>query len=148
MSKGGRGPKKGYDQVKIVAEDLEKFTTRVMVRLTTSIWAELQEATPVDTGWARANWHPSVRSPVTEAVADLSDGTEPTPELVQAAAAQSQAGLDEVAAYRFPHDGRVYIVNNAHYIQRLNEGHSPQAPPEFVQKAIQAGIAQAMGKKP
>ncbi|RTL04578.1 hypothetical protein EKK58_10260 [Candidatus Dependentiae bacterium] len=85
-------------------------------------------ATPVLTGRARSNWIPSLDKPVTKELKKESydkTGGEAI------AAAQSVA-----AGIKFGSD--VYISNNLPYINRLNQGHSQQAPAGFVEKAVQA----------
>ena len=79
--------------------------------LTLEITANLIEATPVDTGHARANWVPSVGAP------HVGDDE---------GAAQS-VGMAEVAAYKLG-DGPLNIANNVPYIDYLLLGSSSQAP--------------------
>lgn len=86
--------------------------------------------TPVDTGWARANWIPSVGSPTTAPVG--------SPDAVSSAAATQQAAIAEVAAYRGDQD--LWVTNNVDYISRLNDGSSKKAPAGFVDSAIKRAV--------
>lgn len=76
------------------------------------------EGTPIDTGFARASWQPSLNK------ADLSSGTgEPLSEL-GLVTAQMKAG------------DRFFMLNNAAYILRLEYGSSQQAPHGMVRIAL------------
>lgn len=123
-------------QVRVVVSALEQFTESFIKKITLDIVANLSRApseggTPVDTGWARANWLASVAQPITEPSG--------TPESVATAEGDQQAGLGKVLAYRLT-AGPVFISNNVPYITRLNDGHSAQASPGFVQRAIQEAV--------
>ena len=86
--------------------------------------ANLREATPVDTGHARANWVPSVGAPVlTE-----EPGTNTS---------EHDAGLAGVLRFKIG-DGDLYETNNVPYINMLDLGHSKQAPVGFVAAAVDA----------
>jgi hypothetical protein len=49
--------------LKFLIPDLEKFVEKQIVRLTLEATANFVQATPVDTGWARANWVPQIGTP-------------------------------------------------------------------------------------
>lgn len=127
-------------QITLVMKSLEGFTENLIKKMAFDVVANLRKAgveggTPVDTGWARANWIPSV-------------GGEPaiTPsgakESVQTAEASLQAGLGSLLSYKLIF-GSVFITNNVPYIIKLNDPpqHSQQARPGFVQAAITAAVA-------
>lgn len=84
--------------------------------------------TPVDTGRARANWLVGVNAPRRQ----TEGATDPTG---QATLAQ---GEQVIAAARG--DDEVWLSNNLPYILKLNEGSSPQAPPGYIQDAIDASL--------
>lgn len=86
--------------------------------------------TPLDIGWARANWVPSIGLAFTE---DLTNA-DPEAELSSARAKQ-QSGQAEIFSFSLG-QGSTYITNNVPYVTRLNEGSSKQAPAGFVQQAI------------
>lgn len=114
-------------QVDRLVAALEKRCARVVTRLAVALTAELQETTPVDTGWARALWIPAVGQPdTTPRPRPVGDGAAPAP---------AGAGLSALAGYSIG-DGPVFVSNRAPYIRRLNDGHSKQAPRGFVQAAI------------
>ena len=119
-------------QIRAIVRGLGQFTERLIVKITTDATANLIEDTPVDTGWARANWVPSLGAPV---VKELS-GSDRN---VQSAASEQSAGVAEVLGYRLRR-GRVFISNNVPYILSLNDGHSNQAGPGFIQRAIRKAV--------
>ena len=127
-------------QVRAIVRDLERFTERLIVKITLDVTANLVETTPVDTGWARANWVPSVgkrsRRP-----AESFSGRTPSA-FVQAAAAKQTAGTAQALSYKLER-GRVFVTNNVKYINRLNDGYSRQAPAGFVQRAIRKAVTMA-----
>lgn len=118
-----------------VVDALTTFTEDLVRRLATNVTAELQRTTPVDTGWARANWIPQLGVPFTGNTEEI----DPTPADVAGAAAQQAAGLAAVVGYRLEL-GAVFISNNVPYILTLNDGSSRQAPSMFVERAIEVAV--------
>jgi len=115
---------------------IEREMSQAMRELITEIVAQLQEATPVETGHARANWIPSIGSPVTDEdgfVREMKNGDRRT----NAGGAQRQ-GLRDILRYHIS-DGDVFISNNVPYIQILNTGTSDQAPRFWIEQAIEKG---------
>ena len=119
--------------VRIVIESLEGFTEKLVSRLALNITALLISDTPVDTGWARANWVPSVGSP-----RERTAGTREAAEDGRIDLGPQTTGQLEVSTYKLGSD--VFISNNVPYIGRLNAGSSSQAPAAFIQSAILRGI--------
>lgn len=80
-------------------------------------------------GHARRNWQVNIGTP---------SGRElPGQDRIGTAALSN--GISKLRAYRRLQP--IYIENNVPYINRLNQGWSTQAPPRFVEKAIQtAGV--------
>ena len=128
----------GTRQIRVIINALDGVSERVVKKLVLDSVANLVRSgpdggTPVDTGWARANWIAQIGSPVTEAAG--------SPENVGEASSAQSAGLGSVLAYKLAR-GPVFISNNVPYIIRLNEGHSKQAASGFVQAAIQLAVTQ------
>jgi hypothetical protein len=128
------------DQVAFIIADLDLFTRGEVVALMLNIDANLREnpplGTPVDTGWASANWLPSVGKPM---IVD-SDKAEPTPADIAQRAQMAEQGRNAVLAWK-PADGALFSTNSVPYIEPLNAGHSPQqATPGFVGRAIEQAI--------
>ena len=125
-------------QVRAVVRALERVSERAIVKITLDVVANLVEATPVDVGWARANWVPSIGTPFLQ---DLS-GVEPTSSATSAAAASQQSAIGGVVAGYKLRSGSVFVSNNVPYITALNDGSSKQAPAGFVQAAIRKAVTE------
>lgn len=119
--------------VRIVVKSLDGFTEKLVRRLTLNVTANLIEDTPVDTGWARANWVPSIGVPRRQTA-----GTRAAAEDGRIDYGPQAAGLADVAGYKL--GPTIFVSNNVPYITRLNEGSSRQAPAAFVQAAILRAI--------
>lgn len=82
----------------------------------------LIKKTPVDTGRARGNWFLSIGSPIKK-----EDNSRRAPEATSEGITVSE---------RIEPTDTAYITNNLPYIERLNEGHSEQAPAKFIEMEI------------
>lgn len=122
---------------KFVAAAVEGFATRKVQALVLDITANLRQDTPRRTGWARANWSPSIGRPRALLNADVSN---PTPADVARQTASGEAAIAVIATTYRLSLGAVYITNGVPYIGRLNEGSSQQAPAGFVQAAVRRAI--------
>ena len=118
------------NQIDMVMSALTEVTEKVIKKITLDTHANLIAATPVDLGWARANWIPAIGTPVTS----------PTGTPGGYSQSAQLAGIASVAtSYTLPR-GKVFISNNVKYITKLNEGSSRQAPAGFVQNAISKAV--------
>ena len=120
-------------QIKAIVQGIGRLSARQVAALTLDIHGRLVRDTPVDTGWARANWVPRTGRPIGEAVGS------PGSAGVAAAQAAANTGLSDVLSYNFS-KGRVFVTNNVPYIEALNDGSSPQTAAGFVQKAIREAV--------
>jgi hypothetical protein len=122
--------------IRIVLDALETTIEAVMKKVALDIVANLVSSpgngygTPVDTGWARANWVPAIGSPY--------EGTAGSKKALNLGV-QQQAIATVATSYRLS-QGPIYISNNVPYIVLLNEGSSKQAPAGFVQNAISKAV--------
>lgn len=134
------------DQIDIIVADLDRYTAGEIKALALNVDANLRAnpplGTPVDTGWARANWVPSVGQP---ALFDAKKGGRPTGGEIAAQEEASQQGLNEVLAWRLT-DGPIFVTNNVPYIGPLNDGHSKQSPPGFVQAALVKAVSETQSR--
>ena len=127
-------------QIRIILAGMDGFMTRIVKKLVLDIVANLQAApseggTPIDTGWARANWIPVIGS--------ASGMPAPKPidrsRAMQAAADVFSAGEAAIAAIVTAYNARqgpVTIANNVPYILKLDAGSSKQAPSGFIRRGI------------
>jgi hypothetical protein len=129
------------DQIDFIVADLDRFTRGEVIALALNVNANLRSSpplgTPIDTGWASANWVPSVGEPFIDKLAD--QVREPTAGQIAARAAEATAGENDVLSWRNT-DGPIFSTNNVPYIGALNGGHSGQSPRGFVQIAIEKAI--------
>lgn len=120
-----------------ISEFFAKILSRVFKRKDTisltiaqRVFEELVNTTPVDTGFARANWVVGVN--MLNAPRIKYGPQYPPPKYMGPIKTRTQ---DE------------WVISNfAHYIGYLNEGHSRQAPAGFVEKAIYTGIQKAQAE--
>ncbi len=131
------------DQIDLIVADLDLFTQGEIIALALNVNANLRDnpplGTPIDTGWASANWLPSVGEAKVMESDPGKDG--PTAAQIATRAAVADAGLNDVLAWRLT-DGPIFSTNNTEYIAALNAGHSPQSPRGFVTNAIIKAINQ------
>jgi hypothetical protein len=86
--------------------------------------------TPVDTGWARANWISEVSKPHDELAGERPASKDESPD-----EGPQQAGLAKVLGYRLA-KGKIWITNNVPYIVICNERHRPK----FVERSIEEAL--------
>lgn len=135
------------DQIDIIVADLDRFTRGEVIALALNVNANLRDSppvgTPIDTGWASANWVPSVGEPFVDAA--IGQVNEPTPAQVAARARVAEQGVNDVLSWR-NQDGPIFSTNNVPYIGALNAGHSGQSPAGFVQAAIEKAVRQTYSR--
>ena len=107
-------------------------TEALVSEVTEEIGNELVPATPVDTGFARANWRASLNAPAAEPVSFLDPS------------GQSTMSRIATVGLRYRVGETVFIINRAPYIGSLNAGSSPQASAGFVNKAVRDGMGRAV----
>jgi len=117
--------------IRATVSAVETAAARVIKRIGFEIGNELKRTTPIDTSWARANWLTSIGRPVTAPAGSR--------ESVGIASGAQSAGEARLLVYNV-NQGDVWISNNVPYIQKLNEGHSKQAPAGFIEVAIATAI--------
>ena len=104
------------------------------------------EYTPADTGRAISNWSAQLDGPfVGERPANVPGIGGSTAEANRLAAIDQ--GLEIISRYSVERNGSIHISNNLPYIGALNDGHSKQAPADFVRIAVMEGLATVKGAK-
>lgn len=130
------------DQADFIIADLKNFVRGEIVALGLNVNANLRDSpplgTPIDTGWASANWVPSVDAPFIE-------NSEPPDDIsasqVAARSATAQQGVNSILGWNF-NNGSIFSTNNVPYIGPLNAGSSPQTPAGFIQTAVERAVTQ------
>ena len=132
------------DQIELVIGEINKVTETVVKHLTLEVTANLIEATPVDTGWARANWVPAIGTPA------LTPSTPSNKDDRRQASTQAKAkqasGTASIHGYKLQR-GLVHVSNGVPYISRLNDGSSIQAPTAFVQRSVLKAVRTVSQRK-
>lgn len=137
------------DQSKRIEKELRAAGAAAIRRLQLRSFQALTSATPVDTGFARAGWTPSVGSAIAEpnprpAGAGSRDAPGPNRGAVEAQASSNlsanQAKALQIAATYRLEQGSVFLTNAVPYVVFLNEGSSSQAPSKFVERALSAAL--------
>lgn len=124
-------------QVNAITAELNGFVSKLTAKIALDVTANLVKTTPVDTGWARANWVPNIGSPAGPTQPD--GGPEDSD--VRSAAFSQSAGQAQLLGYSIQF-GKIYIASGVPYIERLNAGSSQQAPAGFVERAVEKAVRQ------
>lgn len=111
-----------------IPENADKLVRRVSVAADQAVVM----ATPVDTGLARSNWVATLDTAFTGVVAEPN-----TNSMEQARGA--------IARYNGDVHASVHLTNNLDYIEKLNEGHSMQAPAGYVRISLQIATSMIRG---
>ena len=117
----------------IIAKQVEKEAKDAMVKTVLKCHENLVQdprnnngiGTPRDTGFAANNWLVSLNKP-----------GEGTPNAASSGTVES--GIHVVFDWEF--GDVVHVTNNVPYINRLNYGHSTQAPAGFIERAVENAI--------
>jgi hypothetical protein len=104
------------------------------------------QGTPVDTGAARSNWLAALDAPAAGTVPAHAPGTAGSTGDANAAVAIEQVG-EVIEKFDLAKNKSIHITNNLPYIGALNDGHSRQAPADFVRLAVLDGLAKVRGAK-
>jgi len=119
---------RSFDVIKV---QLKEVSLKEIRRVAFAIDGQLVANTPKDTGRAQANWLPALNVPNRDKIGKPGN---------RFPNAESLAAERILAVTRNLKLGdRIYLSNNLPYIQRLNDGHSKQAPIGFVERAVQVG---------
>lgn len=129
-------------RIRLYANKAGEFGDTAVKAASRNVLLELAAATPVDTGLAVSNWQVALGDTPTGELPAYAPGqkgsTADTNRL-----AMLEAGIAVIDSYQSglgKNSGAgVHIANNAKHIGALNDGHSKQAPANFVEMAVAAG---------
>ncbi len=116
-------------QITLIMAQLNKVAESVIKQAATGITKTLAVVTPVDTGFARTNWIPTISTPFEGTIGDRST-------LAGINGNTQKTGIAAINANYTISKGKAYVTNNVEYITSLNDGTSKQAPRAFVQQTI------------
>lgn len=127
------------------AGQLESGVKRTKEQAMMAVAAAVIGATPADTGQARSNWTPGVRRPNRSTRPPYSPGSK----LGLSETGNASAALSRVRATISKSGAAddLWLSNNLDYIGDLNLGKSKQAPPRYVQKAVQQAVQVVKGAR-
>lgn len=111
-----------------VSKRLGEFVVGIQRNIIEEIAQEVVVRTPVDTGFARGNWIPGLNAAPLGPVTTLDPQAIASPARIIALAALLRIG------------DAFFIVNNATYIELLNQGYSPQAAAGYISTAVTIGV--------
>ena len=140
------------ERIRIIISNIRANTNQVVAVLASEIRTALVKANPVDTGWARANWIPSIGRPFRGNNRQLSQ--EARRSRASGAEAQGDAATNQISSRYDTSQGSVYISNNVPYITPLNERGSSRsggvsgvgAGPLWIQSTINATVARVRSR--
>ena len=121
-------------RVRNLARAFGEFADETGALLAIESIAELRKVTPVDTGWAAANWVASVNNANPRALKTPSTRAGRAAK-IPTALARGEASIRKLSTYK-TRQGPIFVVNGVPYIVFLNAGSSAQAPRNFVPQAI------------
>lgn len=117
---------------KQVSREMRRHVAKRSRGLVVFVQENLFRDTPKDTEWAASNWIINAGRPHTHVAGDKIN------------VSYSEAKSSQSIVKRWdPFKGPVYLSNNVPYIGLLDAGYSPQAPPGFVQAAIDQATSRA-----
>ncbi len=102
--------------------------------------------TPVDTGRARSNWTAQMDAAFEGFFPARVPGEKGSTGEANAVAAIETAE-QVIETFDIEKNGSIHITNNLPYIGPLNDGHSKQAPSDFVRIAVMDGLASVRGAR-
>ena len=106
----------------------ERGIERFVATIGTEIGRVIVPATPVDTGFARANWRPALNAPAATTTSALDPSGAATVARITVVSRQYRLGF------------ALFLTNRTPYIGSLNAGSSGQAPAGFVQASVRRGV--------
>ena len=131
-------------RVSRIAVEVEGNVERAMKDCATAVARSVVEGTPVDTGKARSNWLAGIDTPVIAEIEAHAPGMGGSTGDTNAEAAIGLASA-VIETFDIEKNRSIHVTNNLPYIQPLNDGHSAQAPANFVEMAVMEGLATVKG---
>ena len=141
----------GHDSIGEIKRKVYKGVRQTMKLAAHRILRHVVRGTPVDTGRARSNWQVGVGEVVTEDLAPYLPYEKGTGSFAETENAQAaiEAGDERLKGYK---KGDIFIANDVRnpddgtpYIEDLDANSSTQAPRNFVNLAILAGLEEING---
>ena len=129
-----------------IAARVEGNVERAMKDCAQVVLRSVVEGTPADTGTARSNWTPELDRAFDGLFPARVPGIKGSTGDANSVAT-IEAGAPVIEAFDIGTQLEIHITNNVGHIQALNDGHSKQAPANFVSVAVIEGLATLRGAK-
>ena len=138
-------------------DDFAKRIDRIAVRVEGNVEQAVKDCagavarsvisnTPADTGRARSNWTAEMDEALAKVLPAYVPGEKGSTAEANAEIAINQA-TEAIDRFDISANRSVHISNSVPYIGALNDGHSKQAPADFVKLAVLDGLATIRGAK-
>jgi hypothetical protein len=121
-----------------VIDGLDGLIGQAVRKLTVNATRQLRKDNPVDTGFSRSNWIPSIGAPYKGRAGERKVGKIDDSVQLQ--------GAINILSYKLV-QGNTYIANNVSYVPQLNNGSSGQAPRGYIPRALNKTIAKTVVKQ-
>jgi len=121
-----------------LSKDFPEKANALMRRVALAVDQSVVISTPVDTGRARSNWIVSIGSDNTAVIDAYVQGS--ALGVGEGGNAREALAQGRTALLTRRSGQTIFLSNNVPYIQRLNDGHSAQAPINFIETAIMEGV--------
>lgn len=129
-----------------IAMQVEGNVERAVKDCAGAVARSVISSTPVDTGRARSNWTAQMDEAFSSLFPARVPGEKGSTGEANAVAA-IEASEQVIETFDVEKNGSIHITNNLPYIGALNDGHSKQAPADFVRIAVLEGLATVRGAK-
>lgn len=127
-----------------IAEVLLDGFAAVHVKTALEVTHELVSNTPVDTGWARANWVPAIGTAFPGLIGDAPHKGDKRSKSDHAAAGSAAITTQTVSVLGYQLImGSIFVANNVPYISgpgSLDDGHSKQQAAGFIRRSIEDAV--------
>ena len=114
------------------SEDIGLTVSTIIEKLAVDVHSGVTKRTPVDTGRARASWMISQGDPDLSVAPDMGDGDGKN----KGAGSPPSDPIIPPPTIKSDGESKVWITNSLPYIERLENGHSKQAPAGMVAVTI------------
>lgn len=125
-------------------KEIQKRANLGKIRLAQAVSWNLIMTTPVDTSKALSNWIASIQNPKYKVRKAYFVGMDGSTHSQSSSMAYSMANA---VIQRAKIGQIIYITNSVNYIDLLNQGYSRQAPPNFIEQAVEKSVLQLKGMK-
>ncbi len=111
-------------------DDFEEGHSKLVRTYALEGFGRIIQSTPVDKGFARNSWH-----------ADIDKEPTSFRESSDKSGREAMSSVRSAANSFSDRNSEIYLTSNAPYMRKLNDGHSEQAPSNFIPLAMQSAAS-------